>query len=126
MIFQFKKRELWDRMLPFLANPIERIVYTDSLPDEVFCISGVNALSEYSMLNKEKMTLMPLQKKKLDGCKSDRQGIWRDPHRDMALQSMFFSKNGIVDKLSLFLAMKDMDDERIQIELETMINNMIW
>ncbi len=38
----------------FLANPIERIVYTDSLPDEVFCISGVNALSEYSMLNKEK------------------------------------------------------------------------
>ena len=38
----------------------------------------------------------------------------------------FFSKNGIVDKLSLFLAMKDMDDERIQIELETMINNMIW
>ena len=54
MIFQFKKRELWDRMLPFLANPIERIVYTDSLPDEVFCISGVNALSEYSMLNKEK------------------------------------------------------------------------
>lgn len=44
----------------------------------------------------------------------------------MALQSMFFSKNGIVDKLSLFLAMKDMDDERIQIELETMINNMIW
>lgn len=53
-----------------LANPIERIVYTDSLPDEVFCISGVNALSEYSMLNKEKMTLMPLQKKKLDGCKS--------------------------------------------------------
>lgn len=38
---------------------------------------------------------------------------------------MFFSKR-IVDKLSLFLAMKDMDDERIQIELETMINNMIW
>ena len=38
MIFQFKKRELWDRMLPFLANPIERIVYTDSLPDEVFVL----------------------------------------------------------------------------------------
>ena len=54
MIFQFKKRELWDRMLPFLANPIERIVYTDSLPDEVFCISGVNALSEYSMLKQGK------------------------------------------------------------------------
>ena len=70
---------------------------------------------------------MPLQKKKLDGCKSGqtrnmattRIEIWR-------YNPCFFSKNGIVDKLSLFLAMKDMDDERIQIELETMINNMIW
>ncbi len=74
------------------ANPIERIVYTDSLPDEVFCISGVNALSEYSMLNKEKMTLMPLQRRSSTVANPDRQGIWRDPHRDMALQSMFFSK----------------------------------
>ena len=57
-------------MLPFLANPIERIVYTDSLPDEVFCISGVNALSEYSMLNKEKIDTYAIAKKKLDGCKS--------------------------------------------------------
>ncbi|MCS3085446.1 hypothetical protein NXW09_29630 [Bacteroides ovatus] len=73
---------------------------------EVFCISGVNALSEYSMLNKEKMTLMPLQKKKaLNGCKSGqtrkygetRIEIWR-------YNPCFFSKNGIVDKLSLFLA----------------------
>lgn len=69
---------------------------------------------------------MPLQRRSSTVANPDRQGIWRDPHRDMALQSMFFLKNGIVDKLSLFLAMKDMDDERIQIELETMINNMIW
>jgi hypothetical protein len=127
MIFQFKKRELWDRMLPFLANPIERIVYTDSLPDEVFCISGVNALSEYSMLNKEKNDTYAIAKEEVRRLqiRTDKEygetriEIWR-------YNPCFFSKNGIVDKLSLFLAMKDMDDERIQIELETMINNMIW
>ena len=127
MIFQFKKRELWDRMLPFLANPIERIVYTDSLPDEVFCISGVNALSEYSMLNKEKNDTYAIAKEEARRLqiRTDKEygetriEIWR-------YNPCFFSKNGIVDKLSLFLAMKDMDDERIQIELETMINNMIW
>ena len=127
MIFQFKKRELWDRMLPFLANPIERIVYTDSLPDEVFCISGVNALSEYSMLNKEKNDTYAIAKEEARRLqiRTDKEygetriEIWRN-------NPCFFSKNGIVDKLSLFLAMKDMDDERIQIELETMINNMIW
>ena len=100
MIFQFKKRELWDRMLPFLANPIERIVYTDSLPDEVFCISGVNALSEYSMLNKEKNDTYAIAKEEARRLqiRTDKEygetriEIWR-------YNPCFFSKNGIVDKL---------------------------
>ena len=97
------------------------------LPDEVFCISGVNALSEYSMLNKEKNDTYAIAKEEARRLqiRTDKEygetriEIWR-------YNPCFFSKNGIVDKLSLFLAMKDMDDERIQIELETMINNMIW
>ena len=95
MIFQFKKRELWDRMLPFLANPIERIVYTDSLPDEVFCISGVNALSEYSMLNKEKNDTYAIAKEEVRQLqiRTDKEygeiriEIWR-------YNPCFFSKNG--------------------------------
>ena len=98
MIFQFKKRELWDRMLPFLANPIERIVYTYAIAKEEVRRLQIRTDKEYGETRIE---------------------IWR-------YNPCFFSKNGIVDKLSLFLAMKDMDDERIQIELETMINNMIW
>lgn len=39
---------------------------------------------------------------------------------------MFFLKKRHCRQIVFILAMKDMDDERIQIELETMINNMIW
>lgn len=36
------------------------------------------------------------------------------------------SANGIVDKLSLYLSLRGDEDERIQIELETMINEIQW
>ena len=36
------------------------------------------------------------------------------------------STEGVVDKLSLYLSLKDNDDERIQIELERLINEMSW
>ena len=36
------------------------------------------------------------------------------------------SENGIVDKLSLYLCMKDYDDERIQLECDTLIEGMTW
>ena len=36
------------------------------------------------------------------------------------------SENGIVDKLSLYLCMKDSDDERVQLECDTLIKGMKW
>ena len=36
------------------------------------------------------------------------------------------STEGVVDKLSLYLSLKDNEDERIQIELERLINEMPW
>ena len=125
--FSNEKRQLWETVLPLLENPIERIVYTDMSVNDNFLISGVNALSEYSMINRENRENYALSKE--DFCKlqlqTDRQygvhriEIWRyNPN--------FLSMNGIVDKLSLYLSLKDTEDERIEIELENMINNITW
>ncbi len=125
--FSNEKRQLWETVLPLLENPIERIVYTDMSVNDNFLISGVNALSEYSMINRENRENYALSKE--DFCKlqlqTDRQygghriEIWRyNPN--------FLSTNGVVDKLSLYLSLKDTEDERIEIELENMINNITW
>ena len=45
-------RELWNKALPLLVSPIEQLYYTDALLDGQ-TISGVNALSSYTMLNEE-------------------------------------------------------------------------
>lgn len=125
--FRNEKKQLWEMVLPLLESPIERIVYTDMAVNGNFFISGVNALSEYSMINRENRESYAISKE--DFCtqrlQTDKQHgahrieIWRyNPN--------FLSRNGIVDKLSLYLALKDTEDERIEIELENMINGIVW
>ena len=45
--------------------------------------------------------------------------IWR-------YSPFFLTKGHYVDKLSLYLSLKNNDDERIQIELENLINDIKW
>lgn len=127
MEFKSEKQELWNMALPFLTNPVERVVYTDIRPEGELSISGVNALSEYSMINKERSGSYAVSREDFRSLQfqtdkeygENRIEVWRyDPK--------LLRQDGTVDKLSLFLSMRDVEDERIQIELETMINNIVW
>ncbi len=119
-------RELWNKALPLLVSPIEQLYYTDALLDGQ-TISGVNALSSYTMLNEESRQCCAVSKKDFKALKiiADKQfgqneiQVWKYNPR-------MLSSTGVVDKLSLYLSLKDNEDERIQIELERLINEMPW
>ncbi len=127
MTFYAEKRQLWETTQPLLINPVERIAYTDMKTDDTLFISGINALSEYSMINREETDCYAVSKdifRKWQLKTDKRYGthrieVWR-------YNPGLLSKNGVVDRLSLYLALKDTDDERVQIELENMINNIVW
>lgn len=117
--------ELWMKAKEVCASPVERVVYTDSTIDGVK--SGTEALAELTMLNHDGKRVIALTKAevKSSGILVDaRYGdtcieIWRYSPQTLA-------KNGCVDPLSLYLAMASHEDDRIQIELEHLIENMIW
>ena len=119
-------RELWNKAPPLLVSPIEQLYYTDALLDGQ-TISGVNALSSYTMLNEESRQCCAVSKKDFKALKiiADKQfgqneiQVWKYNPR-------MLSSTGVVDKLSLYLSLKDNEDERIQIELERLINEMPW
>ena len=122
----FNNRELWDKALPMLASPIEQVYYTDALLEGQM-ISGVNALASYTMLNEENKQSLAMTKKDLKAINVavDKQfgqneiQVWKYNPR-------MLSSSDVVDKLSLYLSLKDNEDERIQIELERLINEMPW
>jgi hypothetical protein len=119
------KKDLWEKVLPLLENPIEEIVFTDSNLNALQ--AGINALSEYTMINREQYECYALTRAELNSLQvpTDKRfgnnviQIWR-------YSPSLLSGTNTVDKLSLYLSLKDADDERIQIELDNLIKEMPW
>jgi hypothetical protein len=123
------KRELWAKAQNYLSSPVKKVLYCDAIPEGNFNISGVNALSQYSHLNSEQFETRAIWDKhfnlpgnqfnEVEGlCKIE---IWKYP---TTMPS--FSNHIFVDKLSLYLSMKDEPDARIEKELEIVIEEMKW
>jgi hypothetical protein len=88
-------------------------------------LSGIEAMSEYTMLNPQQYPTLAISKQEAKSLMLNKQvgdyevQIWRYNPR-------LLTPKNVVDKLSLYLSMKDTDDERIQIELENLINSIQW
>lgn len=124
--FFYSNKELWETAFPLFNSPVEKVVYTDDTIEPTM-ESGINALSEYTMINSEKshcyaLTREELKKKNIttnNHFGENKIEIWR-------YSPFFLTKGHYVDKLSLYLSLKNNDDERIQIELENLINDIKW
>jgi len=126
IVFEHGKKDTWEAALSFFKSPVEKTVYTDSQLEDAM-ESGINALSEYSMINREKRFCYAITKKAFKNIGSlinkeygtNVVEVWRyDPR--------LLSKTETVDKLSLYLSLKDNEDERVQIELENLMNEIQW
>ena len=121
-------RDFFNLALPYFTTPIKRELYipSEKLPKPNL-LSGISALAEYSMLNPEKPVCYGLYyKNKITGTTqlvdSDRQikiQLWK---YDPELFRKWTTLN-TVDPLSLYLSLKDIQDERVEEALEDYINN---
>lgn len=116
-------RGLWEKSLPYTTNPIKHAGYIDE-PLNDGMIGGIDALSHYSMLVGENIPTRVFSaddtNQKLKLSESDdiqRVEIWKYPP---------VADSGYVDRLSLYLTLRDDPDPRVEKELETMINKMPW
>ncbi len=119
-------RDLWDKALPVLVSPVEQVFYTDAVLEHQMT-SGLNALSAYTMINEDNSRCYAVVKKNLKplGVELDRRfgenkiQVWK-------YNPEMLSSTGVVDRLSLYLSMRDDKDERVQIELERLMDEMQW
>lgn len=127
--FNFQGKNLWNEALPFMETPIEFVVYTPELGiSDKGLISEQNALAEYSLLNggPYRIAISKEEYKKLK-----KKNIYWDQFGEAGIEvwkydPTLLSETGVIDKLSLYLLLKDYEDERVQIELENMLDEMKW
>ena len=128
IFFEGTKKEVWERSLPYLKNPIKKKLYCDDIVTDLpFTEGGITALAHYTSLNP-------------NGTKTyvmDAKG-----YKDLQHNSIFVNQNDVegnicieiwnypplhqyyADPLSLYLTLRDDRDPRIEKELELMINKL--
>lgn len=119
---------LWEKALPYLESPVAFVAYTQSTKAvDRALVSGQNALAEYTLLNGGPHRVA-VSKNLYKEIKND---VCLEPSGDFVVEvwkydPRILSDTTTVDRLSLFLLLKDCEDERVQIALENMLDEMIW
>lgn len=131
VFFELQGKDLWEKALPLMVSPVRETWYTDDRPNNLYTrIGGENALASYTMLaeprehtNVTGKDTFRISKSQL-GNLNKRYGlnkleVW---HYDPTL----LSNRNEIDKLSLYLSIKDHEDERLKGALKNMINEIVW
>jgi hypothetical protein len=131
--FEENRKELWEKALPFLSSPVKKTVYiNDELPERFRIVTGINALAHYTniagtIMDQFAINISEFHRLHREGkiyMYSEYDGrfnveLWK-------YQPIMLDNNEYVDKLSLYLIFRTSNNERIESELEIMMENMPW
>lgn len=132
--FLLNRRSAWERALPFLRSPVRRrvdVLVSGSKPPGV--LAGLSALSYFSMLAPPEPTVYAVSGK-----------TWRTAMKSGAFRVIPMAESGsqeleiwrytpsvltandIADPLSVYLSLRDSDDERVETALEALLESVKW
>ena len=125
------KRTLWDRIRPFMRNPVIRRI---DLAEDIFlkAKAGITALSEYSMLSDNQYPTYAVLKKDLrkKGIPEKKEAIKGEPVGCVVLELGYYLdliKTNVQDPLSVLLCVEDeLSDPRVEGVIEEMMEKYVW
>lgn len=130
---RINKESFWNEGKKYLVSPIQKSILLKTLPVGIdYFISNESALSELSMVSTPQSITYAISK---ESAKKMDKGILyseKDEHYDTKIKSKFtfeiwsydpklFASNKRVDIGSIYAELKNLDDPRIDIELETLL-----
>ena len=128
ILFRSHGKELWEEALPLMRTPVQKIYLNKMIPGNL-PLSGISALSCFSMLAPDSVKSYAANKAYLKlglgfqeaSSKDDAESILEIWH-----YSPVSGDKNCIDKLSLYLSLKDSDDPRIEECLEEMMETVQW
>ena len=128
------RQELWTKALPLMRSPVKQRKYVRRLnTDQVGLVAGLSALAKYSMLAAPKAAVVAVSSNDWKEIRQevDRVHVAIDDPDALEIEVWTYSpkpfaENNTVDRLSLFLSLKDSKDERVEAALEAMMEGVQW
>lgn len=126
ILFQKGKQSLWEKASPYMTSPVKKTIYTNKKPDK-FPLSGLDALSVYSDKAMKSNHIYAVWDKISDSKSFNKENageysieIWKYPSVSAT------GASSIVDKLSLYLSLRDNPDKSIRKESENLLRTINW
>ncbi len=123
-VYFVDSKDLWIKAQAYFINPISKVIYCSKSDDAIVC--SYNALSHYSNLNPDDAIYFAIYEKEYQAFVKNAQGI-NDFDGDIKIEVWKYPPLGVkfVDKLSLYLTLKEDKDPRVEKEIKNMIDK-IW
>ena len=125
------KKEIWNLIRPFLRTPLLKEYYLERDMPNLSVKSGISGLSELSMLEDNPYPTYAVTKHEIR-----KTGIYQEkqiPAGEIpacVIQELGyfipFRQGKVIDPLSIYILLKDMDDPRIETALEEMLEEYVW
>lgn len=126
-------RSLWEKALKFLQNPVRRRIWVKHCNTYPGLEAGLTALARYSALAEPVNPVFAVEKKKWRELRNLNSFIELPIAEPSACQIEvwsyspgLFAQNGVVDRFSLYLSLKNTNDERVESALEEMMEQVRW
>jgi len=131
--FDKNKYDLWKEVAPLMQTPIKKQIFTSTSLDVGNAkLSGINALSHYTNLSDDDKTYYAMDKKNFDLIvKQNNSILFDEVDGGVVIEIWKYKPNGLchdkfVDPLSIYLIYRENTDERVQIALSQLIDEIKW
>ena len=122
--FARQGKELWEQAQPVLSSPVAFVWYCDALEGDG-PVAGINALAHYTHLNPETRQTYALSSTQFKEMNPLRVNHTEGNYRIEIWKYPSLCGGDYVDRLSLALSLRGDNDERVQKEVELMLET-IW
>ncbi len=134
LIIEEDPKDIWKKALPLLGSPQKRTISINPIEAVLgYKKSGDSALSHYTMLAEPKNPVYAVSENEFKALKhDDKFKVVPYLERDSVIIEIWkylpglLSETDVVDTLSLYLSMKDIEDERIESSLAELLDKAGW
>ncbi len=130
--FKAAGRKLWEMAEAQLRSPVARRYWVRGVV-KTFPLAGMSALEQLSDVTGDALPVHAesarifhalLREGALVACEIPEDADWQA--ESWRYSPRLFAKEGCVDRLSLYLSLRDTSDERVRMALDTILENMTW
>ena len=132
--FELNKKNLWEKSKEYMRSPVKK----HNIVKQIYepwpgLIAGLSALSHYSMLGEPRNPVYALSTKQWNTLKKSNV-LKKVPVQDYDTceievwnyDPQLFAEDHIVDRLSLYLSLKNTKDERVEAALDHLMDAFEW